>query len=122
MPPRPGRLKRRSDFLRVAAARCKAVTPSLVVQARRRGATGDDDGGARVGFTASRKVGSAVERNRARRRLRALADEVLTRHAVPATDYVLIARRALLEKPYGALRNELESALARVHQSADRAS
>jgi ribonuclease P protein component len=120
MLPRPARLLRRSDFLRVAAAKCKAVTPGLVVQARRR--TGQDDGktGPRVGFTASRKVGNAVDRNRARRRLKALADDILTQRADPATDYVLIARRALLARPYGALKVDLESALSRVHEATER--
>jgi ribonuclease P protein component len=121
MPARPARLKRRSDFLRVAAARRKAVTPGLVLQARRRGETDDDHGAqTRVGYTASRKVGNAVDRNRARRRLKALADDILTQRADPATDYVLIARRALLARPYGALKVDLESALSRVHEATER--
>ena len=114
MPSRPARLKRRSDFLRVAAARCKAVTPGLVLQARRRDGAGDPIAGPRVGFTASRKVGNAVARNRARRRLRALAEEVLPSQSAPGADYVLIARRALLSRSYDSLRRDLESALARV--------
>ena len=76
--------------------------------------------GTRVGFTASRKVGNAVARNRARRRLRSLADEILAGRGEPGTDYVLIARRALLARPYGALRQDLESALSRVQRSTDR--
>jgi ribonuclease P protein component len=120
MPARPARLKRRSDFLRVAAARCKAVTPGLVLQARRRDAGDDCGAGSRVGYTASRKVGNAVARNRARRRLRALVDEIMVDRADPCTDYVLIARRAMLARPYGALRQDLESALSRVGRSTDR--
>jgi ribonuclease P protein component len=120
MLPRPARLLRRSDFLRVAAAQCKAVTPGLVVQARRRTAQEDGESGPRVGFTASRKVGNAVARNRARRRLKALADDILTRRAAPATDYVLIARRALLARSYDALKVDLESALTRVHEATER--
>jgi ribonuclease P protein component len=93
----------------------------LVLQARRRGETDDDHGAqTRVGYTASRKVGNAVARNRARRRLRALVDEVLAVRAEPGTDYVLIARRAMLARPYDALRRDLESALSRVQHSPDR--
>ena len=72
-------LKIRADFLRVAAARRRAVTPGLILQAAQR-----PDGSAgvrtvRVGFTASRKVGNAVIRNRAKRRLRAAAAAILPR-------------------------------------------
>ena len=117
MPPRPARLKRRSDFLRVAAARNKAVTPGLVLQAKTRDSADNRDGVCRVGFTASRKVGNAVARNRARRRLKALAAEILAVKAAPDTDYVMIARRAMLTRPYDALRHDLETALERVHRT-----
>lgn len=69
---------------------------------------------ARVGFTASRKVGNAVARNRAKRRLRALSVEVLARHGVPGQDYVLIARATTPTRPYAALRKDLERALRRL--------
>ena len=112
----PARLKRRRDYLRVAAAGRKAVAPGMVVQACRR-----DDGGSavRAGFTASRKVGGAVRRNRARRRLKALADELLPRCALAATDYVLIARRATVERRFDALRQDLEGALRRLRRRAE---
>ena len=110
----PARLKRRRDYLRVAAGR-KAVTPGMVVQARRR-----DDGGSamRAGFTASRKVGGAVRRNRARRRLKALAAEMLPRCGLAATDYVLIARYATAGRRFDALRRDLEDALRRLRRPA----
>jgi ribonuclease P protein component len=68
----------------------------------------------RVGFTASRKVGNAVARNRARRRLKALADELLPQRGLRATDYVLIARQATVERDFDDLRRDLRSALDRL--------
>jgi ribonuclease P protein component len=103
------RLKRRAEFLRVADSRRKSVTPGLILQALRHAAS--DATAARVGFTASRKVGIAVERNRARRRLRAAVDRVMPLHAAPGHDYVLIARAATIRRPFAALLSDLETAL-----------
>jgi ribonuclease P protein component len=105
------RLKRRAEFLRVAGGRRKWAAPGLVLQARRREA---EENGIRIGFTASRKVGGAVLRNRARRRLKAAAEQVMTRHAAPATDYVLIARADTATRPFAALLADLETALKRL--------
>ncbi len=71
----------------------------------------------RVGLTASRKVGNAVQRNRAKRRLGALADELLPGHALPGRDYVLIARRETGDRPWDQLSADLLRALARVDRS-----
>lgn len=68
----------------------------------------------RVGITVSRKVGNAVARNRARRRLRALAAETLPRHAKAGHDYVLIGRKGTLARPYDRLRDDLATALAKL--------
>jgi len=131
------RLKRRSEFLRVAGARRKAVTPGLILQAMQRSpaasletaateATRSARGGdpsqqtARIGFTASRKVGNAVLRNRARRRLRAVAAEILPLHAAPGHDYVLIARGETVVRPYPLLVEDLKKALRRVAAFRDR--
>jgi ribonuclease P protein component len=126
MMPVVGRLKKRPEFLKVAAARTKWVTPGLILQARQRspedrpvpGLTGERRDPAaesiRVGFTVSRKVGQATERNRARRRLRAAATEVLPRYARPGYDYVLIGRRATLDRSYDRLVDDLRTALSRV--------
>ena len=104
------RLKRRADFLRVAAANRKCATPGLVLQA----AASEAGAAPRVGFTVSRKVGDAVRRNRARRRLRAAADRLMPACAAPGRDYVIIGRAATLERPFEALLGDLEQALARL--------
>jgi ribonuclease P protein component len=70
----------------------------------------------RLGLTASRKVGGAVERNRARRRLRALARQVLPSHGAPGHDYVLVARRATVSREWSGLVGDLETALKRLGQ------
>jgi ribonuclease P protein component len=105
------RLKIRADFVRVAAGRRRAVRPGFVLQAAPRPADDDRSTGLWVGFTASRKVGNAVIRNRAKRRLRAAAAEVLPRLGRPGTDYVIVARAATGERPYAELIADLASAL-----------
>jgi ribonuclease P protein component len=70
----------------------------------------------RVGFTASRKVGNAVVRNRAKRRLRAAAAEILPRYGRPDTDYVLIARAGTGERGYAELVADLAGALRQVER------
>jgi ribonuclease P protein component len=121
MPPSLRRLRKRPEFLRVARARRSWATPGLILQARRQRpeearaaapAGASDQIG--VGFTASRKVGSAVERNRARRRLRAVAREILPAAGRPGYDYVLIARAGTLGRPYIELARDLKTALAHV--------
>ena len=109
------RLKKRPQFLRASAKGRKAATPGLVLQAFRR-----DDGVAdtRVGFTVTKKVGNAVIRNRARRRLREAARLVLRDASGPvahlaAMDLVLIGREGTLRRPFHALRRDLVSALER---------
>lgn len=115
-----GRLRRRPEFLRVAAARRKWVAAGLILQACKRMA-GPEDGAAavRVGFTASRKVGSAVARNRARRRLREAARRVLLAEARPGYDLVLVARRETLTRPFAALVADLQAALRRLGVARD---
>ena len=109
------RLRRRSDYLRVAATRLKAVTPGIIVQAAPR-----NDDAIGVGITASRRVGNAVRRNRARRRLSALVTPVLSRSGRRATDYVLIARPETVHRPFARLVGDLEKALARLGHAAPR--
>jgi ribonuclease P protein component len=109
------RLKRRAEFLRIAGVGRKSVTPGLILQvAPRAAATANakiELPALRVGFTASRKVGIAVERNRARRRLRAAVEQVMPLHAAPEHDYVLVARAQTARRPFAALKGDLETAL-----------
>ena len=111
-----GRLKRRAEFLRVAASRRKWAAPGLILQAAP-AEPQDENASAptmRVGFTCSKKVGNAVARNRAKRRLRAAAREVLGLEATPRHDYVLIGRTETLRRPYALLLQDLRTALKRV--------
>jgi ribonuclease P protein component len=110
------RLKRRPDFLRVAGGRRKWVAPGLILQALGQDSTLSTEGiaPARVGFTASAKVGNAVVRNRARRRLRAAAASVMPLHAQPAHDYVLIARAGTVQRRFVDLVADLEAGLKRL--------
>jgi ribonuclease P protein component len=104
-------LKTRADFLRVAARRRRAVRTGFILQAAPQPIEAGGGEAVRVGFTASRKVGNAVIRNRAKRRLRAAAAEVLPRQGRPGTDYVIVARAATGERAYVELVTDLESAL-----------
>ena len=83
------RLTKRAQFLQVRAG-VRAARPNLLVEARRRAEAGPMG----VGFTASKKVGGAVIRNRAKRRLREAARQLLPRHGLAGVDYVLVARQS----------------------------
>lgn len=105
------RLRRRADFVAVARGK-RSVMSGLILQARDRG----ESGATRIGFTCSKKVGNAVSRNRAKRRLRALAQEVLAPVSRPGWDYVLIGRRdTTIRLPFADLQKQLRDAIGLVH-------
>ena len=106
------RLRRRREFLTAARGR-KWAAPGLVLQAHERG----DTDPLRVGYTVTKKVGTAVTRNRAKRRLRAAAAEILPSLGKPGYDYVLIGRTGTLTRAWPDLLEDLRAALARVHSA-----
>lgn len=106
-------LQHRPDYLRAASAR-RQSTPGFLLQARFRA---DDVELVRVGFTASRKIGNAVFRNRAKRRMRALARAVLPKGGRPGWDYVLVARPGVtVVRTFALLLDDLTAALRHVHK------
>ena len=106
-------LAKRADFLKAASARRQGVG-GLLLQARDRA---DGSSQVRIGFTASKKIGNAVLRNRAKRRLRALAREALYSVARPGWDYVLVARpKETVTRSYADLQADLVEALRSVHR------
>jgi len=109
------RLKQRADFL-AAAGGAKVHRPGFILQLRDRG----DANPARVGFTCSKKVGNAVERNRVRRQLREIVRLSDASRMQPGRDYVLIARKAALEMPYDRLAADFSNALTHEPSKKDR--
>lgn len=108
-----GRLRKRRDF--VAAAKGKRFHgPAFSLQAK----PGDPSSGRRVGFTVTRKVGHATERNRIRRRLReAVRIEAAALAEGPPADYVVLARREVLGTSFDELRSGLRRAFAVIDRS-----
>ena len=87
--------------------------PGFVLLVRERG---DDDPTMRLGITVTRKIGGAVVRNRMKRRFRALARNILPVHGLKGADHVLIGRPGGIERPFGALSEELVKALGKLRR------
>jgi ribonuclease P protein component len=104
------RLMHRPDFLACARG-FRNVMPGLSLEAAMTPAKYITPGTARVGFTATKRVGGAVERNRAKRRLRAAAAALLPLYGLPGSDYVLVARAGTLKRPFAALLEDLAVSL-----------
>ncbi len=111
--PRLDRLRRRADF-KAASSGARAHAGLLTLQARDRA---DADPLVRIGFTITRKVGNAVVRNRIRRRLRDATPRVAAETARSGHDYVIVARRGLVDAPFEAMLSELAAAFKRVHKA-----
>jgi ribonuclease P protein component len=111
------RLKQRADFV-AAAAGTKVAAAAFVLQTRERG----DARPPRVGFTVSKKVGNAVERNRVRRRLREVVRLTAAEWMRAGSDYVLIGRRSALTMPFERLRAEFAGAFDRLYKTGRTAS
>ena len=103
------RLRQRADFLAVANG-TRANSAAFVVQGRTR----DDDGPIRIGFTVTKKNGTATERNRIRRRLRELVKRLDVISMRPHHDYVVVGRRAALTRDFATMLEDLRSALRRL--------
>ena len=107
------RLKKRADFLACAKAP-SCAKGAVLIQARPR----DETPLIRAGFTATKRIGGAVERNRAKRRMREAARLLLPELAKPGHDYVFIARGGAITRPWARLLDDVKSALIRL--AADR--
>ena len=109
-----GKLKNRTQFLRVAASGKKWVTPGFVLQVRLR-EFGENDfaehESIRIGYTGSKKVGGAVTRNRVKRRLRAVVAKVILPNVRDNVDCVLIGRKNAFDRPFNFMVSDMILAL-----------
>ncbi|MGL4685689.1 MAG: ribonuclease P protein component [Commensalibacter sp.] len=103
----PLRLKKRPQFLNVAAKGKKIPMPGLVLQILHRC---DEDVG-RVGFTVTKKVGNSVIRNRVRRRLKAVFHETAKMISFKGYDLVLIGREKTCHRAFKDILNDFNRAL-----------
>lgn len=113
-PPVIRKLTKRAEFLFVRQG-ARAGRGLVMVEARRRG----ENGPIGLGFTASKKVGGAVQRNRARRRLREAARQLLPELGLAGVDYVLVARQQTPDAPWAALLDDVRNALIRLRADLD---
>jgi ribonuclease P protein component len=114
-----GRLKKRPDFLACAQA-SHCARGAVLVQARARPDGEPGQSLVRAGFTATRRIGGAVERNRAKRRLREAARLLLPALGSPGFDYVFVARGGVTTRPWPRLLDDVKSALIRLAADRDR--
>ncbi|MEO7564469.1 MAG: ribonuclease P protein component [Sphingomicrobium sp.] len=106
-------IRKRSDFLAANTGK-RTTTPGFILLIRERE---DNDPAMRVGFTVTKKIGGAVVRNRMKRRMRALARELVPAKGICGADHVMIGRSRGIERDYQDMRGELSSALDRLSAS-----
>jgi len=111
-------LKKRADFLR-AARGIRRVEGAVTLETCATPEAEALHGRLRIGFTASKKIGNAVARNRAKRKLRAAAQELLPLLGRPGHDYVLVARGTAVARPFAALLSDITTALKAAHKKLD---
>jgi len=109
----PPRLKKRAEFLAVAAKGAKAPMPGLVMQLMPR----EDDAPFRVGFTVTKKVGNAVVRNRTKRRLREAVRLVLDGETHRGFDMVVIGRDRTAARPFADLLEDVRRGVAKARRA-----
>ena len=110
------RIKKRPEYLAVSATRRRWVTPSFILQAK---PSNDTEALPRAGFTASRKVGNAVKRSKAKRRIREAARFVVPEHGLNGWDYVFVCRECMTDYPFEKLCSDIKWALAKLASGAD---
>ncbi len=108
-------IKNRRDFLAAQNNGAKFITHSFILRCILRPADHPVQGPARFGFTVTKKLGGAVERNRIKRRLREAVRLSAVPHAKPGHDYVLIARHKVLTCEFSELLRDISFAFARIH-------
>lgn len=106
-------IKKRPDFIRAYQKGSHVVKSGFILQVFRR----SESGAVRIGFTATKKLGKAVERNRAKRRLRALSARILPERGEQGCDYVFVARKGVFDRPFGRLCRDLKDALKEIKEN-----
>jgi len=109
------RIKERSEYLAVAETRRKWITTAFIIQAK----SNNNECSPRVGYTVSKKVGNAIKRNKARRRLKEVCRLVLPKAGQEGWSYVVIGRQAAIDYPFERLQKDMSWALAKLHAGAD---
>lgn len=108
------KLKKRHDFLRVAKEGKKVVKPAFILVAAQN-LFSEENSISRIGYTATKKIGNAVIRNKSKRRLRAIVKERLEKQLYPNTDYNLIARYSTHNYDYNKLIVDFDDAIKEIH-------
>ena len=108
----PLRLQKRPEFLAVAAANKKFVTTGFILQC---GAPFNEERNSKIGYTASRRVGGAVDRNRVKRKMREVARLVLAKKISGGRDYVMVGRKSAIKRPFALLVKDAEKVVAKMH-------